>query len=200
MQRRRFRRDTKSKWIIRIELNVEEMLDRAITMDDINFAIKSMEKILHAFTCDYNSEQLVFRLRVDNLILGKKKEKSLDQSDEIYLLKNLQDKLLDNLVLRGVKNISKVIPRKIMDSLIQEGDSFVKKETWVLDTVGTNLLELLSLDFIDSNRTYTNDFKKSIVFLELRQLDRRFLMKFRMFSQTIVLILMIIIYHCCVIA
>ena len=34
---------------------------------------------------------------------------------------------------------------------------YVKKEEWVLDTVGTNLLEILSLDFIDYTRTTTND-------------------------------------------
>jgi DNA-directed RNA polymerase II subunit RPB1 len=89
-----------------------------------------------------------------------KKQQSLDQSDEIYLLKNFQDTLLDKLVLRGIKNIKKVTPRKILDSLVMEDGSFVKKETWVLDTIGTNLMELLSLDNIDVTRTYTNDIQE----------------------------------------
>jgi DNA-directed RNA polymerase II subunit RPB1 len=88
------------------------------------------------------------------------KKKPLDQSDEIYLLKNFQDTLLDKLVLRGVKNIKKVTPRKILDSLIMEDGSFKKKETWVLDTIGTNLMELLSMDNIDVTRTYTNDIQE----------------------------------------
>ncbi len=31
----------KSKWIIRMEMNAEEMLDRGITMEDVNFAIRN---------------------------------------------------------------------------------------------------------------------------------------------------------------
>ena len=55
---------------------------------------------------------LVFRLRLANVLSNKKKigpkQNSLDQSDKIYMLKNFQDQLLDNLVLRGVKNIKRV--------------------------------------------------------------------------------------------
>ena len=34
-----------SKWIIRIELSKEEMMDRNVTMDDIDFAITNSLKI-----------------------------------------------------------------------------------------------------------------------------------------------------------
>ena len=150
---------TKSKWVIRMDLNIEEMLDRNITMNDIHFAIKNTYKdqVSCVFT-DYNSDKLVFRLRLNSLISAKKKnsQKTLDQSDEIYLLKGFQEELLNKLVIRGVKRIEKVIPRKILDSLILEEGVYTKKETWVIDTVGTNLMDLLSLDYIDTTRTYTN--------------------------------------------
>ena len=81
----------------------------------------------------------------------------LDQSDEIYMLKNFQEYLLNNIVLRGVNNISKVILRKIPDTLIMEEGNYNKKEIWVLDTVGTNLLDVMALDFIDKYRTFSND-------------------------------------------
>jgi len=158
--------DEKSKWIIRMEMNIEEMFDRGITMDDVNFAIhNSYGKKINCVYSDYNSDKLIFRLRIDNLIGGKKKDKdkanSLDQSDEIYLLKNLQDDLLNKLILRGIKNIGKVIPRKIIDTLVPTEDGFEKKETWVLDTVGSNLLEILSLNMIDVNRSYTNEIQET---------------------------------------
>ena len=151
---------TKSKWVIRLVMNAEEMLDRNITMNDVHFAINNAysDQVSCVFS-DYNSESLVFRLRL-NRDLNNSKKKSLDQSDEIYLLKNFQDTLLNNLILRGVKNIKKVTPRKILDSLIMEDGKFVKKETWVLDTVGTNLMHLLSLKDIDVTRTYTNDIQE----------------------------------------
>ena len=153
----------KSKWVIRMILNTEEMLDKNITMDDIHFAINNIypDQVSCVFS-DYNSDKLVFRIRLNKKMDVKqmKKQQSLDQSDEIYLLKNFQDTLLDKLVLRGIKSIKKVTPRKILDSLVMEDGSFVKKETWVLDTIGTNLMELLSLDNIDVTRTYTNDIQE----------------------------------------
>lgn len=152
----------KSKWIIRIKLNAEEMLDKNITMDDINFAIDNMYKNeLSCIYSDYNSEKLIFRLRL-NIIAQKKKvvQNPLDQSDEIYLLKNFQDQLLNNLVLRGVKNISKVLPRKIIDNVKNIDGAYQKKDIWVLDTVGTNLIDLLANDSIDPYRTFTNDIQE----------------------------------------
>ena len=155
----------KSKWIIRMEMNVEEMLERNLTMDDIHFAIKNVyrDQVTCVFS-DYNSDNLVFRLRLT--VQNNKKrggaitQNPLDQQDEIYLLKTFQDNLLDNLILRGVKNIERVIPRKVINSLVEEAGLYVKKETWVLDTVGTNLLDILALDYIDANRTVTNDIQE----------------------------------------
>ena len=42
-----------------------------------------------------------------------------------------------------------------------ESDSYYdKKDIWVLDTVGTNLISLLSLDYIDVDNTTTNDIQE----------------------------------------
>jgi DNA-directed RNA polymerase II subunit RPB1 len=60
-------------------------------------------------------------------------------------------------VLRGIKNIDKVILRKVKDNLIEKGGVYKKEDIWVLDTIGTNLLEVLGLDYIDPNRTISND-------------------------------------------
>ena len=154
----------KSKWIIRMEMNKELMLDKNITMDDINFAISnSFNNEVQCVYSDYNSDKLIFRLRLNNLIANKKrfmKSNPLDQTDEIYLLKNFQDNLLNNIVLSGIRKISKVILRKITDNVIKDDGVYNKKESWVLDTVGTNLLEILSLDYIDINRTVSNDIQE----------------------------------------
>jgi DNA-directed RNA polymerase beta' subunit len=155
----------KSKWIIRMEMDPEIMLEKNITMDDINFTLNNTYK--EEITCvysDYNADKLVFRIRMNNILKncsGKSSKKikvnPLDQSDQIYILKNFQDQLLNGIVLRGVKNINKVILRKIKDNLIEKGGSYQKEDIWVLDTIGTNLLEVLGLDYIDSNRTISND-------------------------------------------
>ena len=151
----------KSKWIIRFVLNKEKMLDSNINMEEIDYAIKeSYNNVLCMFS-DYNSDNLIFRIRMTKAIDKKKnKQQSLDQSDELYVLKNLQHDILNNLVVRGVKNISKVIIRKITDNIEFIDDSYKKKEIWVLDTVGTNLLDILSLNFIDKKKTYCNDIQE----------------------------------------
>ena len=152
---------SQSKWIIRMEMNAQEMLEHNITMDDVHFAIKNTyHDDVNCLYNDYNSDNLVFHIRLTNKSKKANVQKSLDQSDEIYILQNFQTEILDNLVLRGIKHISRVIPRKITDSLVEEDGAFVKKVTWVIDTVGTNLLDVLGLDYIDANRSYTNDIQE----------------------------------------
>jgi DNA-directed RNA polymerase II subunit RPB1 len=148
-----------------MELNAEEMLDKNITIEDINFAIKNVytDEIDCLFS-DYNDDNIIFRIRL-NSVLKKIKEKNnntkpLDQSNEIYLIQNFQDQLLNNLVLRGVKDIGRVIPRKITDSVTEKDGKYDKREIWVLDTVGTNLLDILSIDYVDTTRTITNDIQE----------------------------------------
>ena len=149
-----------SKWIMRFEIDKETMLDKNITMDDINFAIKNSYKddISCVFT-DYNSDKLIFRLRLNKILQNKSKKKNsnpLDQSDEIYLLKNFQDNLLENVLLRGVKDIDKVMLRKDPSNMVYEEGKYVRKDAWVLDTSGSNLIDVLALDYIDYTRTVSN--------------------------------------------
>ena len=102
----------KSKWILRLELNRESMLDKNITMDDIYFALKnSYKENVSCIYSDMNSDQLIMRIRLDKSLITKK-IKSLDQGDEIYKLKNIQNNILNNTILRGIKGIKKVIVRK----------------------------------------------------------------------------------------
>jgi DNA-directed RNA polymerase beta' subunit len=150
----------KSKWILRIEFDPEVLLEKNITMDDISFILKNSygDEITCVFS-DYNSDKLIMRLRM-NIIKSSKSQKKnknpLDQSDQIYLLKNFQDNLLQ-LVVRGVKDIKKVIMRKIKDNIVEDAGTYKKQDIWVLDTVGTNIVDVLSLDYIDHRRTTSND-------------------------------------------
>ena len=178
--------ESQSKWIVRFVMDAETMLDKNITMDDIHFAMtnsKFGEDIACAYS-DYNASELVFRVRMNAASFAKGKRKGgnadpLDQSDDIYVLKMFQDQLLNQIVLRGVNRIEKVIARKIQSSVVlQEASTptgqaaaasenvvkkdgkYVKKDTWVLDTTGTNLLDVLALDYIDATRTFSNDIRE----------------------------------------
>jgi DNA-directed RNA polymerase II subunit RPB1 len=149
----------KSKWIVRMEMDAESLLEKNITMDDIHFAIKNANTDVQCVYSDYNDSNLIFRIRMNGETFKKKKGaiQSLDQSDEIYLLKNFQDSLLNHIVLRGVQGIENVLPRKLQNMVVKEDGKYVKKDIWVLDTTGSNLLDTLGTDFIDNERTYSND-------------------------------------------
>ena len=157
---------TRSKWILRMEMDSEILLDKNITMDDIHFAIKNSVygNDIHCVYSDYNSDKLIFRIRLNGDVFNKSKKRgvseTLDQSDEIYLLKNFQDNILNNIVLRGVNGIEKVLPRKLQNMVVKKDGKYMKKDTWVLDTTGTNLLDTLALDYIDYKRTISNDIKE----------------------------------------
>jgi len=155
----------KSKWIIRMEMNPEVMLEKNITMDDINFTLNNCyENQINCVYSDYNADKLIFRIRMNEVIKnnsgksgGAKTKLPLDQSDQIYILKNFQDQLLQNVVLRGIKGINKVILRKIKDNVVENNGIYKREDIWVLDTIGTNLLEILGIDYIDNTRTFSND-------------------------------------------
>ena len=158
--------NSKSKWIVRMEMDTETLLDKNITMDDIHFAIKngSSGTDVECAYSDYNSDKLVFRIRISNIASTKKRKtgsaEPLDQTDEIHILKKFQDDLLNNTVLRGVGGIANVLPRKLNNMVAKVDGKYEKKDTWILDTTGSNLLETLGLDYIDSVRTHSNDIRE----------------------------------------
>jgi DNA-directed RNA polymerase II subunit RPB1 len=111
---------------------------------------------------------------MNSSVFSKKVKKgtpeTLDQSDEIYMLRNFQESLLNNIVLRGVTGIRNVIPRKLQNNVVREGiderkverddGKYVPKDVWVLDTTGSNLMDVMALSFIDAKRTFSNDIKE----------------------------------------
>ena len=149
-----------SPWVIRVSLNPEEMLNKKITMDDVNFAIK-LHSYFGGMECmysDYNSEHLVFRIHIDMRKETDTKSTFMG-SDSIYKLKEIQMKLL-NVVIRGVKSIQHATLRTIKSYMVKEDSNYVPKDIWVLDTTGTNLLDCLALEYVDNRRTYSNDIKE----------------------------------------
>jgi DNA-directed RNA polymerase II subunit RPB1 len=157
-----------SKWIIRLTLDNRRMLDKNITMEDVNFTLnQNYKETIKCVYSDYNSDKLVFRIRLSTSTKGmnpknsvdeKAPRKPLDQSDQIYILKSFQDQLLTNTILKGVKDLNTVLMRKIKDVVVNEADGiYNQQDVWVLDTVGTNMMEVLGLDYIDVYKTISND-------------------------------------------
>ena len=164
--------NNKSKWIIRLEFDPNILLEKNINMNDIHFAITNSEygndNNLTCVYSDLNSDKLIFRIRIGALLFQKQSKRvnksivPLDDQDDINLLKTYQNTLLNNIVLRGIPNVKNIIPRKLQNYLVLEDGNYVKKNIWILDTNGSNLMDVLSLDYIDANNTYSNDVREVI--------------------------------------
>lgn len=203
--------DEDSRWILRLEMDADAMLDKCITMDDVAFALQSFSMDLRCAFTDFNSDNLVFRISVGSEAFGTKTKRRtstaaaavaaaaaatagntgkppripkkhssgaavapplvataastaaalvIDQTDDISALNAFRDKLLNSVVLRGVAGISAVTPRKVQNTLKFVDGKYTRHDKWVLDTVGTNLLEVLAIDGIDATRTFSNDIRE----------------------------------------
>ena len=147
-----------NKWILRLTLDKTHMLEINITVEEIHYVLMTIyHDTITCFYNDVNDEELIFRIRLN--IKNKSKPASLDEEDHIYMVKSFQDDLLNNIVLRGVDGIKQVHLRKINNymSYNSETGDYDKKDICVLDTFGSNLLDILSLDYIDSDRTFSNN-------------------------------------------
>jgi DNA-directed RNA polymerase II subunit RPB1 len=156
-----------SKWVLRMELDREIMLEKNITMDDVHFALSMSPfgKNVDTVFTDYNNDTLVMRIRLAQELFQKNKKRtfaidSMDQSDDIYLLRSYQEQLLQSIVLRGIQGINKVHPRKLQSMLRKIDGRYHGEDIWVLDTEGSNLMETLAVDYIDPYRTYSNDIQE----------------------------------------
>jgi DNA-directed RNA polymerase II subunit RPB1 len=157
--------EVKSNWIIRLQFDAEEMLRKNITMDDVHLAVKTSKNLgknkVSCIFSDFNDDNLIFRIRLHNALSKKKKHdgslKELDQSNEINLLRNFQDEILKNINLRGVKKLKNISIRKDPNIVKFVDGKYENKTIWMLDTVGSNLLNLLSLDYIDKTRLISNN-------------------------------------------
>jgi len=114
------------------ESRMEVVLDPEL-LKQLNLANAKVLKIVDTSLKAYN-----IKLN-ENTLLIKVKGKD-DNINEIYKLKEK----LKKLYVSGIKGISHVLPVK-------------KEDEFVIITAGTNLKEVLCLEYVDADRTYCND-------------------------------------------
>jgi DNA-directed RNA polymerase II subunit RPB1 len=146
----------KSKWMLRLEFDREKMFNKNISMDDINFALEKQTPLvsISKIYSDYNSPRQIMRIRVEkDADLGG----FADGLDDLAAMKKLQNNLLNNIIIRGVPAIKAVTYRKIKDFKEPDGDEYKPIEEYVLDTDGSNILEVITHPMVDAHRVYTTD-------------------------------------------
>ena len=141
-----------SRWILRLVLDRERMFNKNITMDDIAFVLDSRfgDEIRMTYS-DFNSTKLVLRI---NLNLDDRVP-NLDPLDDLANLKKFQNKLLNSVVIRGVPGIKAVTFRKeaeFVDYNKRDGKYETIDKHYVLDTDGSNFLEVMNHPAVDGRK------------------------------------------------
>lgn len=144
-----------SKYILRLELDRQQMFDKNITMDDIHYVLRErFGKDVNMVYSDFNSQKLVMRIRL--LIAG---ETISDPSslDVMSAYKKFQNKLLNSVIIRGLPGIKAATFRKGDGRFLfnaAEG-KYEKTEEYILDTDGSNFLEVINHPAVDATRVYS---------------------------------------------
>lgn len=154
--------DNQSRWLLRLILDRQKMLDKGLKVDDVAMKIKeNYPKDLAVIFSDNNAEEQVIRIRM--IKQGDAKYDDDDVEEDI-MLKRLEAHILDTLTLRGVPGVERAFLNK-ETKLIEtpEGGLLANKEDprcqeWYLDTTGTSLAAVLTVPGVDTTRTYTNHF------------------------------------------
>ena len=141
-----------SKWVLRLELNKEEMFNKNISMADVVYIINQKYPGNSIVYSDYNSDKLVIRIRIQTESIN-----SANVMDEFTNLKKFQNNLLNTTVIRGVPGIKAVTFRKDKDKVQMIDGKYEPIEQYILDTDGSNYVSVMNHPAIDANRLYTTN-------------------------------------------
>ena len=145
-------KDNPNPWLLRFELNREEMYNKNITMADVVFVIKSIYDSVKLVYSDYNAQSLIMRIRVELDF-----EEGKNYEDYFSLLKKFENKMLNSCVIRGVPGIKAVTFRKDEQKVFLVDGKYEKKSQYILDTDGSNYVRVMNHPAVDANRLYTTN-------------------------------------------
>jgi DNA-directed RNA polymerase II subunit RPB1 len=139
-----------SKWLLRLEFDRETMFNRNITIDDVNFVLADkFTNQINMIYSDFNSQRLVMRIRLatgDNTY-----------GDDLVGIKKLQNRILNNIVIRGLPGIRSASFRKDKDKKELIDGEYKAIEQYVLDTDGSNFIEVMNHPAVDGNKIYSTN-------------------------------------------
>lgn len=130
------------------------MLDKDLNMYKIYNCLRNKykNKKIHIIYSDDNAPQLVFHIRF--------LQEMPNDSTNLILYKPLivlEQAIINDTNICGVEKIHDILVRKIDTKIYDEvNDNIIKTKEYVLDTIGTNLKDVICLPYIDKTRTISN--------------------------------------------
>ncbi|GAB7355155.1 hypothetical protein MBLNU459_g5725t2 [Dothideomycetes sp. NU459] len=156
--------DMYSKWLLRIVLGRRQLLDKGLAVSDVAARIKQeFNNELAIIFSDDNADEQVIRIRPSLNVIADKDDDSEGLEADL-VIQRLQEHLLDNITLRGVPGVSRAFVnfkerlRTKEDGSLSMSKSDALCKEWFLDTSGTALKDVLTVEGIDPHRTYSNHF------------------------------------------
>ena len=141
-------------WLIRLEFDRRKIIDRKITMEDVNIILKNAYPDASLMFMDDNASKLVFRLR-----MPFQSTPNRANDDIMYLEEKIKE--ITEIVIKGVDGITKTYlitdDKSMSNIIIKENGSFINKKEFFIDTDGSNLFDVLIRKGIDSKRTFSID-------------------------------------------
>ena len=146
-----------SPWVLRLVLNKYKMNLFGLKMIDIYTKLNlAYDKYIDCVYSDDNAVECVLRIKLTEIAL-----KDIDDKDEIATIKAIEHNIVYQIILKGYKGIKKVsFNKKKYTKYNDENNKFDNVVEWVLDTDGTNLIDILANPNIDSTRTISNDIRE----------------------------------------
>ena len=139
-----------SRWLLRLELDRERMFNRNISMDDISYILNDkFSQNINLVYSDFNAKKMIMRIRLSS------DEKALGYADDLAGLKKFQNRLLNGIVIRGVPGIRAATFRKHADLLHNVDGEYKPIEQYVIDTDGSNFLEVMNHPAVDGSHLYS---------------------------------------------
>jgi DNA-directed RNA polymerase II subunit RPB1 len=158
--------EIRSPWVLSINFNKSKLLSKGLTMEDIHFAIISkFNNDTNDITCyfsDDNSPELIMRIQCviktdgDSITTS---DEGCEQEDVISILKTLENTILNDIILSGIKDITgcSMEPQESYIKYIPEKGEYKKDTKWELFTDGSNLLDVLLHPDVDPYNTTSNN-------------------------------------------
>lgn len=140
-----------SNWVLWMEFDQNVMISKGIYMQDVQEVIMTNCNVDMDIQCvfsDMNSGNLTLRVRV--------RQDFEEGTDYVSFFREMGDCLL-NLTLRGITGIHKVGMTQEHRIIYDPDGTHRNVQEWVLNTDGSNLIEVLSNEYVDEERTTTNN-------------------------------------------
>jgi DNA-directed RNA polymerase II subunit RPB1 len=156
-------------WIIRLVFDRNKMLEKGIVMEDIYMKLLNYDSDRLSFIyTDDNHQNLVGRISImiDKNENDETNNNLIDQTDILTIIKNINEDIINNIVIKGISNITDIIlsesnEYKLDDPKNNEKTkkdySIINDKKNILISDGINITDIMSSEYIDPYHTYSND-------------------------------------------